>query len=68
MRNPKKSMWVVMKAAAFSDCTFAGVNLEVSEKSKGPHKFLPVFKTKTQAIKWAGTAECVFELQEVLNN
>lgn len=54
----EKSFWVVMKAHTWdSITTMHGISLMCSDE--GPHRFIPVFNTREQAVAWAGSDEHV---------
>lgn len=48
MRKPH--FWAVMKAQAWSSITANGVPL--SAPQEGPCRFIPLFKTKSEAVKF----------------
>ena len=55
---PCSALWAVMKAHAWDSITTAhGIPLMCPPE--GPHRFIPVFDTREQAVAWAGTDEHV---------
>lgn len=53
---PCLTFWTVMKAHDWGIITTEhGFPLQCPEE--GPHRFIPVFKTREQAIAWAGSDE-----------
>jgi hypothetical protein len=52
------ALWAVMKAHAWDSITTAhGIPLMCPPE--GPHRFIPVFNTREQAVAWAGSDEHV---------
>ena len=64
MKNPKqpspKIYWAVMKAQPFSSLVVSGYPLQYP--TEGPHRFIPIFDTREQAVAWAGSDEHVVEM------
>lgn len=57
----EQSFWVVMKAHTWDSVTTAhGVPLICP--NEGPHRFIPVFNTREQAVAWAGSDEHVVKV------
>jgi hypothetical protein len=55
------SMWAIMRAYKWRSLSIEG--LPVSCPEPGPQRFIPVFNTRDQAIKWNnGSAEDVMEV------
>ena len=55
---PSSALWAVMKAHAWDSITTAhGIPLMCPPE--GPHRFIPVFTTREQAVAWAGSDEHV---------
>lgn len=55
---PCSALWAVMKAHPWDSITTAhGIPLMCPPE--GPHRFIPVFDTREQAVAWAGTDEDV---------
>ena len=50
---PCSALWVVMKAQPW-DALSVGAGWPLRAPDEGPHRFLPVFNTREQAVKWAG--------------
>ena len=46
-----KRMWAVMTAQPWSAFTAGG--LEITGPEEGPHKFMPLFDTREQAVAWS---------------
>lgn len=60
-------MWAVFKAYSWSSLQVLG--LDLTAPPDGPCKFIPLFDTKDQALKFAdGDESNVFEMEEVKNN
>ena len=60
--NPKR-FWVVMKAYDFNALSIGG--FELSPPPSGPHRFLPAFNTKAEAVAFEGSDEFVYEMVTV---
>lgn len=57
-------MWAVFKAYKWNSLQVLGLNLKAP--LNGPCKFIPLFDTKAQALKFAdGDESNVFEMEEV---
>lgn len=56
----QKPMWAVMKAHSWGSIQAMGFPL--SAPAEGPHRFIPIFNTKKQAVKFAGSAKHVAQL------
>lgn len=55
---PCSALWAVMKAHAWDSITTAhGIPLMCPDQ--GPHRFIPVFNTREQAVAWAGSDDHV---------
>lgn len=54
---PCSALWAVMKAHAWDSITAHGFPLQCP--TEGPHRFIPVFNTREQAVAWAGSDEHV---------
>ena len=52
--------WAVMKGYPWSSVEAAGIPLQ--SPPEGPHRFIPIFDTREQAVAWAGSDEHVVEL------
>jgi hypothetical protein len=50
--NEVKYFWAIMKAQSWSSMTINGI--EVAAQPEGPHRFIPVFNTREQAVAWNG--------------
>ena len=57
----KPPMWAVMKMHGWRDVVVNGYPL--SQPKEGPHGLIPVFKTREQAVEWAGSEENVRQLE-----
>lgn len=59
--STRSEFWAVMKAHAWDSITTAhGIPLMCPPE--GPHRFIPVFTTREQAVAWAGDDEHVVML------
>lgn len=47
---PQKYYWAVMKMNSWDSLTVMG--LPVGTLKEGPHRFIPVFETREQAVAW----------------
>jgi hypothetical protein len=52
--------WAVMRAHTWERITVNGLMLK--PPPEGPHRFIPLFETRDQAIAWAGSDEHVTPL------
>ena len=55
-----RSLWAVMKAYPWSDIKVEGVLLQ--GPPEGPHRLVPLFRSRELAVAWAGSDEHVVEL------
>lgn len=55
--EPPAALWAVMKAHTWDSLEAAGFPLR--SPLEGPHRFIPVFNTREQAVAWAGSEEHV---------
>ena len=53
--------WAVMKAHTWNNITVADIPMQAP--AEGPQRFIPVFDTREQAVKWAGSDEHVYEMR-----
>ena len=64
MRTPLSvspdTLWAVMKAHEWSSLTING--WPVAAPSDGPCRFIPVFTTREQAVKWNGSEDNIAQL------
>ena len=56
-----KTLWAVMKAYGWGSITAGSFPLTCPPE--GPHKFIPVFNTREQAVAWAGSDAGVSEIE-----
>jgi hypothetical protein len=56
-----KSLWAVMRAHSWGSIAINGTSLVAPPE--GPHRFIPVFETRNQAVTWHGSDSDVFELR-----
>jgi hypothetical protein len=61
----QKRMWAVMKAHSWGSIEVGGHPLAFPKD--GPHKFVPLFNTKRQAVRFAGSDEHVYEVSTIPN-
>ena len=59
--HPGVRMWAVMKAHAWDSMICNG--WPVACPPAGPHRFIPVFDTRAEAVAWAGSERLVVELE-----
>jgi len=60
---PGSALWAVMKAHTWDSIEAAGFPLRCPVE--GPHRFIPVFNTREQAVAWAGSDEHVAMLMPI---
>jgi hypothetical protein len=53
-------LWAVMLAYSWDAVTAGG--FRVAAPPGGPHRFIPLFETREQAVAWAGSEEHVMEV------
>lgn len=56
-------LWAVMKVYEWDSIEAAGFTLQCP--ADGPHRFIPVFNTRAQAVAWAGSDDHVAMLSKV---
>lgn len=61
--RPGDVMWAVMKAHAWDAMTCNG--WPVACPPEGPHRFIPVFNTRSQAVAWAGSDKHVVAMETI---
>ena len=61
MSNVPKSMWAVLRIYPWGSLTHGGS--EVRSPVSGSHGFCPVFNTKEDAVRFAGSEDAVAELE-----
>lgn len=54
-------LWCVMKAFAYPGIEISGY--KIPHPQDGPQRFIPVFNTREEAVKWNGSEDCVRELE-----
>lgn len=58
--------WAVMKAYPFSSLTIPALAGKPLETAPGePQRFIPLFATRAEAVKFAGSEENVYEMESV---
>lgn len=56
--------WAVMKAYPFSSLTIPALGGRPLETAPGePQRFIPLFATRAEAVKFAGSEENVYEME-----
>jgi hypothetical protein len=60
MSEPVRIYWAVMSIQKWASINICGIPL--SAPPEGPHYFCPIFKTREQAVAWAGSEEHVTEI------
>lgn len=64
--KPPKTMWCVMRAHGWENLSVNMLGcMTLTAPKEGPHFFMPVFITREQAIKWAGSEESIVQIQTV---
>jgi hypothetical protein len=63
IKQDGRTFWAVMKAHSWDCLECSGLPVRMPED--GPHRFIPVFNTREQAVAWAGSDEHVYAMTTV---